>query len=397
MKNKRVLISGMGIAGTTLAYWLIQYGFEPTIIELYPARRTGGYMIDFMGTGYDVAERMGIVQTIKGTGYRINEINMVNKRGRKMGSIRGDIFQKANEGRFVPILRGDLADAIFKTIEGKVETIFNDKIKTIEQNEDGVNITFEKSSPAHFDLMVGADGLHSGVRKQIFGPEETFEKYLGYYTAAFIANDYPYRDKDSYKGYFTPNHQVWRYSLPDNRTAFSFIFKVPSKINLKTLTLNEQKEFLIEAFTNNGWETSNILDCLNQNQELYFDSLSQIRIPKWHSGRIAFIGDACFAPSLVSGQGSSFAMASAYLLAGELKLSNGKFDIAFSNYQQKFENFITRRQEAAAKSLKWFAPKNSFHIWVNAKAINLLKIPIMRKMLMKGYKADRFTLPNYNN
>ncbi|MEO7047325.1 MAG: FAD-binding domain [Ferruginibacter sp.] len=397
IKNKTILISGMGIAGTTLAYWLIQYGFEPTIIEVYPTRRTGGYMIDFMGTGYDVAERMGIVESIKETGYQINKINIVNKKSSEIGSVQGDIFQKAYAGRFVPILRGDLANIIFKTIEGKVKTIFNDRIKTIEQNENGVNITFEKSPPNRFDILIGSDGLHSRARKQVFRAEHSFEKYLGYHAAAFIVKDYPYRDEHSYVGYFTPNKQVWRYSLPDDRTAFSFIFSVPSKINLRGLTLNEQKQFLIEVYKDNGWETSEILECLKEKQELYFDSVSQIRMPTWYSGRIALIGDACFAPSLVSGQGSSFAMASAYLLAGELKSANGNFDVAFPNYQEKFKDFVDGRQHSASKSLKWFAPKNLFQIWLNAKAMSLLKIPIFRKALMRGYKKDHFNLPNYQD
>lgn len=395
VKNKKILISGMGIAGTTLAYWLIRYGFDPTIIEVYPTRRTGGYMIDFMGTGYDVAEHMGIIKNIKETGYQIDKIEIVNREGKKIGSVQGEIFQKANEGRFVPILRGDLASIIYKTIEGKVETIFNDKIRTIEHNENGVDVTFEKSAPRQFDILIGSDGLHSSVRKLVFLPGQKNEKYLGYYTAAFITKGYPYRDLNSYMGFFTPGRQMWRYSLPDDRTAFSCIFAVPPEINLNALTLNEQKQYLIESFKNSGWESSKILDYLKQEHELYFDSISQIRMSSWYSGRIALIGDACFAPSLVSGQGASFAMTSAYLIAGELKLANGRFDIAFANYQHKFKSFIDRRQESAIKSLKWFAPKNKFQIWLNAKATNLLKLPLIRRLIMKGYKKDQFILPNY--
>ncbi len=184
-KGNTILISGAGIAGPTLAYWLSRYGFIPTLIARPPALRTGGYVMDFWGVGFDVAERMQLVPQLEQAGYKVREVRMVNNEGKRVGGFSTDRFRHVLNDRFVSILRSDLARLIYATLDGKVETVFGDEIQSLNEDEEGITVEFDRSPPRRFDLVVGTDGLHSAVRRLAFGPESNFESYLGYCAAAF--------------------------------------------------------------------------------------------------------------------------------------------------------------------------------------------------------------------
>jgi 2-polyprenyl-6-methoxyphenol hydroxylase-like FAD-dependent oxidoreductase len=169
LQNQSVLISGIGIAGTTLAYWLGEHGFKPTLVERASHLRTSGYVIDFWGLGYDVAERMGLLSSLKSEGYDVEEVRFVNAEGCREGGFGVDIFRSLTDGRYVSIARSDLAKLIYHKIDGQSETIFGDSIVGIEDTGDDVGVVFERSAPRRFDLVIGADGLHSAVRELVFG------------------------------------------------------------------------------------------------------------------------------------------------------------------------------------------------------------------------------------
>jgi 2-polyprenyl-6-methoxyphenol hydroxylase-like FAD-dependent oxidoreductase len=198
MKNRKVLISGAGIAGSTLAYWLLRWGFEPTLIDRAPSPRPGGYMIDFWGLGYDVAERMNLLPVLLSDGYRIDELQLVDTHGAKVGGFDGRIFRSATDNRLVSLLRADLARRLYATVEGKVETMFSDSVRTLSEDNGGVDVTFERSKSRRFDLVVAADGLHSAVRPAAFGQAGAYERYLGCCAAAFSMAGYPYRNEGVY-------------------------------------------------------------------------------------------------------------------------------------------------------------------------------------------------------
>lgn len=172
-----ILISGIGIAGPTLAYWLSVYGIESTLVERAPALRAGGYVIDFWGSGFDVAERMGLLAELRRDGYDIQELRLVNGRGRRVGGFDVDLFRAVTHGRYVSIPRSDLAKIIYRKVQGHCETIFGDSIRHINQTEGGVDVVFEHAPPRRFDAVIGADGLHSIVRKLTFGPEERLKSF----------------------------------------------------------------------------------------------------------------------------------------------------------------------------------------------------------------------------
>lgn len=180
----KVAISGAGVAGAALAHWLHRTGHTPTLIEQAPKFRTGGYMIDFWGVGYRVARRMGIEETLRDTGYDVRCVRSVGPDGTAKAELGVEVFRRMLGDDFISLPRGDLAEAIYHTIDGKIDTLFGDSIATIDQHAEGVRLTFEEGPPDEFDLVIGADGLHSNVRRLVSGPEENFEHYLGCKVAA---------------------------------------------------------------------------------------------------------------------------------------------------------------------------------------------------------------------
>ncbi len=393
----RVLISGAGIAGPTLAFWLVRYGFDVTLIEKAPALRTGGYVIDFWGAGFDIADRMGLVPAIKERGYAVQEVRVVNKNGKCISGFPATAFIRTTQGRYASIARSDLAAMIYEKIQGKIETMFGDSIAQIEQSENSVRVTFEKAAQRDFDLVVGADGLHSRVRELVFGPESDFEKYLGYKAAAFTVSGYRPRDELTYVMYTQVGQQVGRFALRGDRTMFLFTFADDNASG--TDDLQSQKAMLRKRFGNGGWECPQILQELDGASELYFDRVSQIQMnPQrglWTRNRVTLVGDAAFCVSLLAGQGSSLAMVAAYVLAGELYRSKGNYGEAFERYQNLFAPFVARKQKAALRFAGTFAPKSEVSLFLRNQIFKLLRIPWVADLVMGRDLADKIKLPEY--
>jgi 2-polyprenyl-6-methoxyphenol hydroxylase-like FAD-dependent oxidoreductase len=395
----RVLISGAGIAGPTLAYWLHLYGLEPTVVEQASKLRTGGYIIDFWGVGFDVAERMGLLQEIRREGYMVSEVRVVGRDGRRVAGFPVDSVARIANGRYVSIPRGELAALIYRSIEGSVESIFNDSIAALEQRPSGVRVTFDSGMSREFDLVIGADGLHSRVREIAFGPESLFERYLGYKVAAFEVSGYQPRDELVYLMHTEVGQQVGRFALRGDRTMFFFIFADPSQATPDDI--GTQKRLLQHRFEDSGWECPQILRALDSAQDLYFDRVSQIRMNSekgrnsWTRGRVSLVGDAAWCVSLLAGQGSSIAMVGAYILAGELHRADGNFERAFARYQDQLESFVLEKQRSALKFAGTFAPKSAVSMLLRNAIMNLLRIPWVGDFAIGRELGDRFTLPDY--
>ena len=391
-----VLISGIGIGGPTLAYWLSAYGIESTLVERAPQLRTGGYAIDFWGLGFDVAERMGILPEIRRDGYNISELRIVNAQGRRIGGFDVDIFRKTAQGRYVTIARSDLARDIYRKIEGNCETIFGDSITGIDQRPDGVEVTFEHAPSRRFDVVIGADGLHSVVRKLTFGNEDQFEEFLGYSVAAFEVAGYPHRDEDIYINYSVPGKQVGRLTLRNDRTLFLFVFADERGRLTDLHDIAAKKEALRSHFGGLGWECPQILAALDSCTELYFDPVSQIRMKTWSKGRVGLVGDAAFCPSLLAGQGSALAMVAAYVLAGELAATGSSPEEALQRYQNRLHAFILGKQEAAKKFAASFTPKTRWGLFLRNQVTKAFAIPFFGKWVLGSNLLDRLELPDYS-
>ena len=390
----KVLISGVGIAGPTLAYWLLHYGIQPTIVERAPQLRTGGYIIDFWGCGYDVAERMGLLPEIKEKGYKLREVRVVDTDEKPVSRFPAIAFDHATHGRYISLPRGELASAIFAALGGKVETIFGDSIAKVEQGADGVRVRFERGQERSFDLVVGADGLHSRVRELVFGPESQYERFLGCKVAAFSIKGYQPRDELTYVMYTRVGQQVGRFAMRDDRTMFLFTF---ADHNPDSGDAQQQKELLRRRFAHSGWECSRILEELDNASDFYFDRVSQIRIEgqQWSQGRVALLGDAASCVSLLAGEGSSLAMTAAYILAGELHRAGGDYSAAFTRYRELFGLFVAEKQRMALRFAGWFAPPSNLSIFLRNQGMKLLQFPPLANLIVGRDLVDHISLPKY--
>ena len=395
----RVLISGAGIAGPTLAYWLLHYGFTPTLVEEAPRLRTGGYLIDFWGLGFDIAEKMGIVPELMGTGYRIKDVKLVDAAGRRAGGFSAAVFDEVTKGRYISLPRGELATAIYRTIEGQVETLFGDRIAEIAGNRDGVRVKFERSDPRDFDLVVGADGLHSNVRRLMFGEQARFETYLGYCVAAFEIPGYRPRDELTYVSYSRPGKQAARFAMQGERTLILLVFAQDSPASTKgarsPADLTEQRRELHAHFDHAGWECPQIMAAMDASQSLYCDRVSQIHLASWSAGRCALIGDAAACPSLLAGQGSAFAILAAYVLAGELRRAKGDHRTAFAVYERRLRPFIEAKQKAAAQFASAFAPRTELGIFCRNLITKAMRFPFVAELAIGRSLRDDLALPDY--
>jgi 2-polyprenyl-6-methoxyphenol hydroxylase-like FAD-dependent oxidoreductase len=384
----KVAISGAGIAGPTLAYWLWRGGHTPTLVEKAPRLRTGGYLIDFWGAGYAIAERMGLTPAMQAAGYAVQEVRLVDQRGAKVGGFAVDGFRRNLNGRFISLPRGDLAALIYSAIDANVQTMFGDSITGIEQHDDGVQVAFEHASSRRFDLVIGAGGIHSPVRGLVFGPDSHFETDLGYRVAAFEADGYRPRDELVYVAFTQPGRMVARFAMRNDRTLFLLVHSVDHQSGPDPNDFGEAKTVLHQVFGTSGWECPAILAELDRADEVYFDRVSQIAMDGWSAGRVALIGDAACCVSLLGGEGTGLAMLEAYLLASQLTNAGTDYRHAFHSYEATLRPLITHKQRSARRFASAFAPKTSLGLWTRNQATKLLAIPALTDRVIRREFSD---------
>ena len=395
MTGASILISGAGIAGPTLAYWLLQQGITPTLVEKALRPRTGGYVIDFWGLGYEVAGKMGLLPMLNREGYDVQELRLVDGDGRRVGGFDAEVFRSLTGGRYLSIARSELARLLYDRITNRCEVMFGDSVAGIDDDGAGVDVAFQNAPERRFDAVIGADGLHSEVRELVFGPEKRFEKYLGYIVAAFQAQGYRPRDELVYVSYAIPGRQVARFAMREDRTMFLFVFAADRPPDVDAHDLAAQKALLHATFRDAGWECPQILAALDATDDLYFDRVSQIHMPSWSKGRVALVGDAGFCPSLLAGQGSALAMGAAYVLAGEMGRSRAGPQ-AFHSYETLLRPLIAAKQDAARQFASGFAPKTRWGVILRNHVTKAFSIPLVAKMAMGSSLIDRVAVPDYD-
>ena len=395
MTAKTILISGAGIAGPTLAFWLGAAGFRPTVIERSRGIRTDGYVIDFWGCGYGIAERMGLKADMERLGYHIREMRIVDDRGARIAGFGTSVFWELTGGRFITLRRSDLSHLLFEKARAAAEIIFDDEIEDLEQHADHVCTQFKKAGQRRFDLVIGADGLHSAVRRLAFGPQDRFEKPLGYAVAAFEVAGYRPRDEDVYVIHSAPARMLGRFALRDDRTLFLFVFAAALDSLPAMLDLAAQKDVLRHRFGGDGWECQRILGELDRAPDLYFDRVSQIKMDAWSRGRVALVGDAAFCVSLMAGQGSALAMTAAFVLAGELAKSGGRHEEAFAKYEAVLRSHVSAKQKGAERFSAAFAPKTRWGLFVRNQVIKACAIPGLATLAFGRDVIDTLRLPDY--
>jgi len=352
--NKRVLISGAGIAGLTLGILLKEKGWDPTLIERDTAMRTEGYVIDFFASGWDVSERMGLVSELRKITYPIDSLRYVDAKGRPYVSLPVQRVRDALEGKYTYLRRSDLERILFDQAKATGLMIrFGTTITSLEDDGEAVRVAFSDGLLESFGLVFGADGVHSRVRELAFGPESQFERFLGYYVAAFHLDHHSYNIGTSLTIYEEPGRSLWTYSLGQGMLSAMFIFKHE---NLGYMPPEKRLPLLKEAYRGAGWIAENILNDVTAAETLFFDSTTQIVMPSWSKGRVALLGDACACLTLLAGQGSHLAMAEAYVIATELDRCGGDYRAAFAAYEKTLKPATLKKQRAAVRISRFFVP-----------------------------------------
>lgn len=391
----KILVVGAGIAGPTAAFWLIKGGHEVTIVEHAPELRSGGYLIDFWGAGFDVAERMGIVPELRERGYVFTEARVINRDGRKVASFNPAVIIESND-RYLTIARSDLSAVIYDALGGAAELLLGDTVQHLDDDGERVRVTFEGGSIRDFDLVIGADGLHSRVRKLAFGPQEQFETYLGMVVAAFEVERYPKRDELVAMMYADIGFQALRLSFRDDTTLLLFSLRYEGDVPLDRAA---QEALLRAKLADAGWEVPTMLALMSSSKNFYFDSVSQIQMPSWSTGRVALVGDAGACPSFLAGQGSALAMVEAYTLAAELATTPARTGDghrqAFARYQERLESLLGSKQDAARGLGLAFAPKNRRQLFVRNAVMRMMGLPKVADLVMGRSFHDRVELPSF--
>lgn len=385
----KIVINGIGVAGPALGYWLTKAGHEVLLVEEAPRLRAGGYIIDFWGIGYDVAEKMGLTGEIRSLGYQVREVRLVGRDGRKRGGFDLAVFGRLTHDRFTSLPRSDVSATIYGAIEGKVQTIFGDSVAAIDEHAEGVRVAFDHAPPCEADLVVGADGLHSRVRRLAFGADPAFITSLDYHVAAFEVEGYRPRDELVYVSHGLPGRQVSRFAMRGDKTLFLFVFRD------EYMCAGPPKSILREAFAGSGWEWPQIERELARTSDLYFDTVSQVRMDRWTRGRTALVGDAAACVSLMAGEGTGLAIAGAYVLAGELHACGGDYRAAFARYEQRLMPFVRRKQASAATFASAFAPKTSAGLALRNVLTKLMRVQSIARLLIGRDLRDDIELPDY--
>lgn len=368
MTDQTVLISGAGIAGSTLAYWLAEHGFRPTVVERAPLR-AGGSPVDVKGEAVTVAEQMGVMARLRDADTGMTGLTFVNAAGRRVGRISRRALQRNAASREAEVPRGDLVTVLHEAAKDRAEYLWSDSITSIDQDAGGVAVSFEHTEPRRFDFVVGADGLHSTVRRLVFGPEADHVRHMGMYVATLPLRMPPERPTEVVM-YNAPGRAV---SISPTRTRAIgfFAFRAPLMADLDLRDTDRCKLVLGGVYGGDAWRVPDLLDEVKHTGELYFDSVSQVRLLRWCEGRVALLGDAASCVSLF-GDGSTLAMIGAFRLAAELAASPGDHGAAFERYEANQRKLVEPRQRDIKPAAGFIVPATKRGIVIRNVAASAL-------------------------
>jgi len=357
-RRMRVVIVGAGIAGLTLALCLGRAGHQVLIVERSPRLRGEGYMIDFFGSGYDAAERLGLIPTLAGIHYPIAWLSFRARDGTTRFRLGYETMRSLLGGRHFNFVRGDLERVLFEALGPGVDVRFGATIDAFAQSGDVIDVTLNDGFRVRADLLVGADGVHSRVRRLAFGDDSQFVRQLGYHTAAFVFEDDAMQAEigNAFSTLTVPGRQLALYPIRKGRIATFWIHRADGDIPDRGDVAAARE--LRRVYGDLGWLIPKVLQRAEKASGIYFDTLSQVIMPSWSSGRVVLVGDACQCVSLLAGQGASMAMGAAYVLAEEIERCRGEVGTAIARYEQRILPAILKKQKAGRGIARWFVPES---------------------------------------
>ncbi len=344
MSGNRVLVAGASVAGPALAHWLRRRGAEVTVVERASRLRPGGQAVDARGVAKEVIKRMGLDAAVRAARTDTAGAYTVDADGNVLETFSAE--DDGGDGYIadIEILRGDLSQVLYDDTRDGVEYLFGDRIAELTQDADGVDVTFAGGDRRRFDLVVGADGLHSALRAMVFGPREQFVRHLGLVLAFYsVPNEFgidrwmlDYQDQGRSAG-LRP--------LKDDTRAMAMLSFPSADFEVDYRDIEAQKSLLRERMAGLGWLTPRILAHLDDTPDFYLDQVAQVVMDRWSHGRVGLIGDAAFCASPMSGAGTGLALVGAYLLAGELAAAGWDPEAGFAAYETRMRPYVEANQE----------------------------------------------------
>jgi len=396
----QILISGASIAGPVLAYWLTRRGFDVTVVERAPTlRKTGGHAVDLFRPSMEISEKMGVLPRIESLTTGTDRLTLYREGKRR--AVRVDLTKivGAASDRHVEIMRDDLSEVYYDAGREHVEYVFGDSITAI--SPDG-EVTFEHSAARKFDVVVGADGLHSNVRRLVFGDEAGLTRFIGGYLAVVsapksLAPDgemIVYAGAGRLAGIYTAQH------LDDARVLFMFGSK--TELDYHHRDTLQQKELLRDAFNGMDPQVDRWLTEIDQTPAFYFDSITQLQLDNWSRGRVTLVGDAGYCPGPAVGGSTSLAVIGAYVLAGELARAGGDHQRAFAAYERQMAESVRRSRAFARGAAKTIIPGSRAAVWALSRGLQLVSLvpasitTALAKRNTKGVRMyDSMRVPDY--
>jgi len=394
-----VLISGAGIAGPALAFWLSRAGYQVAIVEIADDIRPGGQTVDLRGAGGEVVERMGLIDQMQQRALDQHGLAWIKADGRRRADMPVTAFNGNGIVSKLEILRGDLVDVLYRATKDRAEYRFNARIEDLNQNEEAVQATLSDGTTLSADLVVGCDGPHSAVRRLVFGPEEQFVKTLGGYNAWFTAPDSVGLD-GWYLMYQAPGLNASMRPSHDPALCKAGLAFRSEPLTYDRRDADEQRALLTKYFAGAGWQCDALLSAAQSADDFYFDAFVQVHMPTISEGRVTLAGDAGYCASPLSGMGTSLALVGAYVLAGELgpaeSLDTERIQAALQRYEVVMRPYIDRCQDLP-NGIDGYLPKSASDIAITAQAMKWMQRWPFRSFAEKKWftTADAIDLPDY--
>jgi 2-polyprenyl-6-methoxyphenol hydroxylase-like FAD-dependent oxidoreductase len=401
MPQPTVLVSGAGIAGPALAFWLTRYGYRVVVVESAPAPRPGGQTVDLRGAGAEVIDRMGLLDEMKFRSLFQRGVAWVRTDGSRRAEMPVEAFDGNGLVSSLEILRGDLVEVLYQATERRVDYRFRTRIVELAADDDGVDATLTDGTTVRADLVVGADGPHSAVRRLTFGPENQFLQPMGGYHAWFTAPDTVgldgwfliYQAPGGLTGSMRPSH--------DSAIAKAGLSFRSEPLDYDRRDQAAQRQLLVDRMAGTGWQCDALLAAAQEADDFYFDAFAQVHMDTWSKGRVTLAGDAGYCASPLSGMGTSLALVGTYILAGELGpapevLTAEHVERALSAYGTTLRPYVDRCQHLP-QGLDGYAPMSAFDITVTAMAMKYMQRWPLRSYAAKKFftTADSIDLPDY--
>ena len=383
---RKALISGAGIAGSTAAYWLARGGFQVTVVEQAQDIRSSGSPVDVRGPAIEIAERMGVMARIRAADTCVHDMVFVNARGRVVSRV--DMRSTWAGSGDVELSRGELAAILRDAVPDEVEFQFGNSVTALAQDADGVTAEFASGPARRFDVVIGADGAHSGVRALTFGPEAGYLTHLGVYVATLRLDGETGTDLVMYN---TPGRAVAIHPAGGHPGA-AFMFRAPQIPQFDHRDIDRHKRLLCDAYAGAGWRVPELLDRVRAADDLYFDSVSRIQVPTWSRDRIGLVGDAASCVSLF-GDGSSLAMSGAFTLADVL---GDDIPAGLRAYEARHRPQRAAKENSVAYATRLLIPATSVGIAARNLATHLMPLA-SRAVAWWNTASGRFVGSDHDN